>query len=446
MDPLGTLNKAGRLALKAYLARAYSFVQSHHPITSPSSGKGDPAAGALVDNIDSSTRDLLATRVSRYFNSFGTKGRGANAGKAPIWCGSNLTGLWGPGRDLVWLVALAAWLHESDAQAEAGLSFRERVKRRYLAATGHSLPVQQGTSVEEVFERIIDLLVVLSDMEDVGLSPSTSVGDLLFIDADASQDQALVARDIREFLRDTFSASGSDTMRTMPGPDTVRAISSASAGTLCSAFIDWRHSLGDAIQRPNYINALVRTRGGGGGGGGGGERTSRSLSNGSGGGGRGRPSDGARPTTRPDRSSPSSRPLAGTPPSPSPSSSAIRCYKCQGDGHVASECTNSVVCGNCFRPGHARADCTHAAVCSICRKEGHLRAACTRRAPTPATVRFNNGRSSSTGSARSSGGASTGSTGTQRSVGGTSYLRTDTQLPRRSDRLARPSGSRAPAP
>jgi hypothetical protein len=451
------LDAKTRQELTEYLRRAFAHVHRFHPLTSPALGKGDSSAGALVDAVDTGVRNELASKVSRFFDAFSPKD--ARAEKMPRWCGdpsdSALQDMWGAGRDLVWLVALVAWLQERDVKAEAGLTFHRRVSRRYGAASGRTLPVTPGDSVESVFDDIATLLHALLEMEEDGISPSAglTVGDLLLDDAEKDPTQILVEKGIRELLRAALARSGSENLNTNPGVDTLRALSSCSARTLLAAFNDWRHTLGGSVTAPNFMNVCVAPRRGGGGGGGSGggggggsprggftSNRDRSTSNprtgsgGTGGGGGGR--------TPVERGSPVARTEAGTDrgsprPSGSRSPGVQRCYKCQGEGHMASECTNPQICGNCYRKGHDRSECSNAAVCSVCRKEGHLRSACTMaRSPTPgAAVRFGGDRSSSAGSERSAGGASAGS---QYSANGSRYPRSGTQFPRRSVRLAKP--------
>jgi len=145
------LDAKTRQELMEYLRRAFAHVHRFHPLTSPALGKGDSSAGALVDAVDTGVRNELATKVSRFFDAFSPKD--ARAEKMPRWCGdpsdSALQDMWGAGRDLVWLVALVAWLQERDVKAEAGLTFHRRVSRRYNAASGRTLPV----TPERVLER-----------------------------------------------------------------------------------------------------------------------------------------------------------------------------------------------------------------------------------------------------------------------------------------------------
>jgi hypothetical protein len=148
--------------------------------------------------------------------------------------------MWGAGRDLVWLVALAAWLQERDVTAKAGLTYHKRVSRRFCEATGRTLPVDPGDSVESVLDDIATLLHVLRDMEEDGISPDTgrTVGKLLFDDGAWDPTQILVEKGIRELLRAALAHSGSENLNTNPGVDTLRALSSTAARMLLAAFND----------------------------------------------------------------------------------------------------------------------------------------------------------------------------------------------------------------
>jgi hypothetical protein len=448
----GQERERARDVINAYLQRAYYYVSHHHPITAPASGLGAVQPGALVDDIDGELRKQLAARQTRFFSGFSPLGN-----LPPQWAVRpedvrSSTSTWGAGRDIIWLVSLAAWLQLQNVENELGLTFRERVYGRFQRAYPRDpLPVRQGSSVNAVLTKFGNLLGILLEMEEQAISPGgMGLGTLLFAESINGDPKPLVEEELRTFLFQQILNVGSESLDTSAGEATrSKLLDPATTATeLATGFSDFRNGLNVDTLPQAWRNVMVlRTAGGGGGGSGGGcgddmgprERTrERSttpngsprylavLAHGGGGGGGGRHS--------PQRPPPSARRDVTRSPTHSPTSSSILCHKCFERGHTAESCNNPAVCGNCYKKGHVRATCTNNPVCSVCRKEGHMRADCPLpRPPTPFPRGDGDGhgRSSSAGSAASA--RSTTSGASQTSRAGTRY--TNPSNPRRSERV-----------
>lgn len=445
-DKVG-LRREHYAAVDGYLKAAAEYVGTYHPKSS-STGRGDPAAGSFASTIPKKTRDNLAEALPRHF-------LGLNTPKIPAWCGRSLE-VGGPGAlDMVWLLALLAWRLEEGVQQELGVSFRQRVVRRYTQASGGcTLPITPGPSAAAVFDNIYILLQVLVDMEQEGNvhTADNSIGLLIFADAYRQPGETtFISTAIRELVWHSIHTGGSETLNSGAGVHTVTALSAASAHALCSAFTDWVSTLGPLDRLgPSFTNVLCDPSGtkdvgrpahGG--------RTGSPCAPyaGSGGGGGGTPrrgggGGGSRDSTR------SSTPVGewqnvggrtrGSP------GGITTCFKCGGPGHKADSCPNpatkpvatpsspAATCLNCYQTGHAAAACTNPMVCSLCKRPGHKRADCggsvsgPPRPPTPGGsgahaqrgVSFSGTRprSASQSSQRSS-----ASQGSQISAGGTRY-------------------------
>ena len=456
----GQERERARGVINAYLLRAHSYVSHHHPITAPASGMGTVQPGALVDDIDGELRKQLAHKQTRFFAAFSNN-------QPPLWAVRpedvrSSASTWGAGRDILWLVSLAAWLHLQNVESELGLTFRERVYGRFQRVyPDDPLPVRQGSSVNAVLTKFGNLLGILLEMEEQAISPGgMGLGTLLFAESINGDPKPLVEEELRTFLLQQIVLVGSESLDTNVGEATRSKLldPATTAVELATAFSDFRNGVDVGTVPQAWRNVMVRrTAGGGGGGSGGGcgddtgprERTrERSttpngsprylvLAHGGGGGGGGRHSPQRSPSSaRRDATRTATR-------SPTHASSSILCHKCFERGHTAESCNNPAVCGNCYKKGHVRANCTINAVCSVCRKEGHLRADCPApRPPTPFSRGDGDGRgrSSSAGSAASA--RSTTSGASQTSRAGTRY--TNPSNPRRSIRIAAGAAARKP--
>jgi hypothetical protein len=466
----GQERERARGVINAYLLRAHAYVSHHHPLTATASGMGAVQPGALVDDIDGELRKQLAHSQTRFFAAFSPLGN-----QPPQWAVRpedvrSSPSTWGAGRDILWLVSLAAWLHLQNVESELGLTFRERVYGRFQRVYPHDpLPVRQGSSVNAVLAKFGNLLGILLEMEEQAISPGgRGLGTLLFAESINGDPKPLVEEELRTFLLQQIALVGSESLDTSVGEATRSKLldPGTTAAEHATAFSDFRNGVDVGTVPQAWRNVMVRrTAGGGGGGGGNGggcgddtgprERTrDRSttpggsprhlavLAHGGGGGGGGRhsPQRSPLPARRDATRSPTH--------SPTHTSSSILCHKCFERGHTAESCNNPAVCSNCYKKGHVRANCTNSAVCSVCRKEGHLRADCPApRPPTPFSRGDGDGhgRSSSAGSAASARSTTSGTSQTSRA--GTRYTNpsnhTNPSNPRRSIRIAAGAAARS---
>jgi len=398
-DSSAALRREHYAAVDDYLKAAGEYVGTFHPQTSKT-GRGDPAAGSFLSSIPRKTRDDLAEVLPRHFGSL-------NTSKIPAWCGPSLKDS-GPGAlDMVWLLAILAWRLEEGVQQELGVTFRQRVVRRYRQASGgRTLPITPGSNAGEVFNDLYVLLQVLVDMEQEGnvYTIDNSIGRLIFEDKDRlSGETVFISGPIRELVWHSIHTGGSEMLNSGMGEATVTAMSAASAHRLCSAFTDWVSTLGPLDKLgPSFTNVLCRPAGAtgdrsthgsrtaspcvvyvGGGGGGGGDLQKATWARGGSGGSR----DNSRSSTPTGewQTVRSRAPPPGTRGSPG---GTITCFKCGGPGHKADACPNpaakpsaptspaSTTCFNCYQTGHAASACTNPTVCSQCKRPGHKRVDC----------------------------------------------------------------------